>query len=317
MALLDFTEIPDAGKATGKQDTFELFAREVLDLLGFRILQGPARGPDVGKDLIVEETRVGLIDATRVRWLVSCKHFAFSGKSVRPDDEQNVLERVNAAGCQGFIGFYSTLPSSGLSELLHRQSAVAIKFFDREEIERYLLSSPEGRSITERYFPASSKNLRLPADVFSDSVPLTCEYCGKDLLDPPSGIWVLWHADKQSDDGSHAERYVDLHFACKGHCDQIVQQQVRSKHVMLDFIHDGWDDIPDMTVPTIYIKKVMAFLNGLAAGDDYEPEAFEKLKHLLLAMFPLVARHMNPNDEKTLRRLQRIPSYLGGMGYDG
>jgi hypothetical protein len=70
-----------------------------------------------------------------------------------------------------------------------------------------------------------------------------------------------------------------------------------------------------MAVPTVFIKKVMALLNGLAfGGDKYEPAAFAKVKELLLAMFPLVSRQLNDQDQKELDRLMRIPSYLGGMG---
>src|SRR5215510_621841 len=184
VALLDFKEIPEAGKASGKQDTFELFARDVLELLGFRIIQGPARGPDGGKDMIVEEGRL----TTALKWLVSCKHFAFSGKSVRPEDEKNVFERVDAANCHGFLGFYSTLPSAGLSDLLQRQSKVLTKLFDHEEIERYLLASSQGRQLAERYFPLSVKKLQhTPAKILDEPVQIECENCGKDLLNPPSG----------------------------------------------------------------------------------------------------------------------------------
>jgi hypothetical protein len=56
MAILDYREIPEAGKASGQQDTFELFARDLLELLNFKVLQGPGRGADGGKDLVVEET---------------------------------------------------------------------------------------------------------------------------------------------------------------------------------------------------------------------------------------------------------------------
>lgn len=312
MAILDFKEIPQADTASGEQDAFELFAREVLDFLGFRVLQGPARGADLGKDLIVEETRAGLIENTKIKWLVSCKHFAHSGRSVRPDEEKNVFERVSAAACDGFLGFYSTLPSAGLSELLHRQSAVPIKFYDHEEIERHLIASPAGRTIANRYFPNSAKKLRhTPAKIFDDAKPLECEHCGKNLLDPPSGIWVLWHAKRSSDGGN---RYVDFHFACKGECDRILAAQVRARHASSGLIYDGWDDIPDMSIPTVFIQKVMAVMNGLARGDEYEPEAFDKLKILLLSTFPLVSRHLSDEDRETIKHLQMIPDYLGGMG---
>jgi hypothetical protein len=312
MAVLDFKEIPQANKASGEQDAFELFARDALDTMGLAVLQGPARGADLGKDLIVEESRSGLLEDTKIRWLVSCKHFAHSGKSVGSSDEVNIFERVRAASCDGFLGFYSTLPSSGLSELLHRQSAIAIKFLDHEEIERRLLASVEGRRLVARYFPDSSKRLKpTPAEIFDNGLPLECEYCGKNLLDPPSGIWVLWRS-KLNEEGWH--RVVDFHFACKGECDRIVEARVRKRHESLGFVYDGWDDIPDLMIPTVFIRKVMAVINGLVRGDQYEPEALDKLKTLLLAAFPFVARHLSDEDQEKIRHLQRIPSYFGGLG---
>lgn len=314
MALLDFCEIPEAGKATGKQDSFELFAREVLEAMGFSILQGPARGADGGKDIIVEETRPGLLGTTRLKWLVSCKHFAFSGKSVRPEDEKNIFERVSAAKCQGFIGFYSTLASSGLSELLIQQTQIQSKLFDHEEIERHLISSPAGPQLIKRYFPVSAAKLKhSPPELFEDPIPIECDSCGKDLLNPPSGIWVLWW---QRDEDRKTEHYVDAHFACKGECDRLIASEIRTRHFP-DRVCDRWDDIPDIAIPTVFITKVMGFLNGLVSGRDrYEPEAIDKVKSLLLATFPLVSRHLNDEDEETLKHLRRIPSYMGGMGYD-
>ena len=41
MAVLDFKEIPKAHKASGLQDTFELFARDFLSFIGYKILTDP------------------------------------------------------------------------------------------------------------------------------------------------------------------------------------------------------------------------------------------------------------------------------------
>lgn len=116
MARLDFKEIPPADKASGRQDAFELFARDALEVLGFTILLYPFRGPDGGKDLVIEEHRVGPLSDTRFKWLVSCKHLAHSGNSVTPDLERNVIERVKSAGCHGFLGFYSTPAVDGIEK---------------------------------------------------------------------------------------------------------------------------------------------------------------------------------------------------------
>ena len=75
MPILDFKEIASSSGGQDR-DQFELFAREFLEHLNFRIIEGPDRGPDAGRDLIVEETRTGVGGVTRVRWLVSCKHNA-------------------------------------------------------------------------------------------------------------------------------------------------------------------------------------------------------------------------------------------------
>jgi len=155
MASLDFMEIPRADEATGRQDAFELFARETLQALGFAIVLDPSRGADGGKDLVVGEQRVGPLSETRIKWLVSCKHFAHSGRSVTPGDELNVVERVKAAGCDGFLGFYSTLPSTGLQNLVGGQPGIEVCLLDHESIERRLLGSVKGHDVVKRYFPAS------------------------------------------------------------------------------------------------------------------------------------------------------------------
>jgi len=46
--ILDFKEIPQANKGGGLQDTFELFTRDFLQLLGYRIIESP--------ELMVSET---------------------------------------------------------------------------------------------------------------------------------------------------------------------------------------------------------------------------------------------------------------------
>lgn len=165
MPQLDFKEIAQANVASGEQDTFELLAREFLELRGYKVLSGPDRGSDLGRDLIVLETRTGVGGETHIRWLVSCKHKAHSGQSVGLGDEQDIVDRVQTHSCAGFIGFYSTLPGSSLTQKLagikSHNAWFDFQFFDREYIERYLLSGdPIGQSIAERYFPRSFNNWR-------------------------------------------------------------------------------------------------------------------------------------------------------------
>ena len=151
MPILDFKEIPVAtGGAT--RDQFELFAREFLDSIGFKIVTGPDRGADAGRDLVVEEIRAGVAGETRVRWLVSCKHKAHSGDSVTPDDERDIHDRVRTHNCTGFLAFYSTVPSSGLATKLNaRDPAFEVLVYDQEKIERELLT-PRGCLLQKDFF---------------------------------------------------------------------------------------------------------------------------------------------------------------------
>jgi hypothetical protein len=155
-AILDFKEIPRANVSDGEQDRFEFFARDFLEYLGYKIVTGPNRGADGGVDVLVEEKRTGVGGATVIRWLVSCKHKAHSGQSVTPQDEANIRDRVEANNCHGFIGFYSTLPSTGLSKNLEgMRGKIEYQIFDNEKIEKDLLKSSAGIELAARYFPIS------------------------------------------------------------------------------------------------------------------------------------------------------------------
>lgn len=154
--VIDFTEIPRATEGPNR-DAFEQFARDLLMAIGLEQLEGPDRGPDGGRDLLMLERRPGLLGASELRWLVSCKHHAHSGRSVRPQEEINVVERLEAVGADGFLAVYSTLPSSGLANNLNglRRPGRESVIWDGEFIESMLLNHRLSQ-IVGRYFPRSS-----------------------------------------------------------------------------------------------------------------------------------------------------------------
>ncbi len=155
--ILDFKEISQANLSNGKQDHFELFTRDFLRLNGFEIIRNPDRGADGQKDIIVREKRKGEGGTTIIDWLVSCKHYSFSGKSVTAKDEIDILDRVKSHNCNGFMGFYSTLPHSSLSNKIFGLSEIETLIYDNERIEDILLSKKHNRTLTIRNFPDSSK----------------------------------------------------------------------------------------------------------------------------------------------------------------
>lgn len=155
MPALDFREIALAHKGTDR-DQFELFARDFLVAEGFSIVTPPDRGPDLGRDLVVKEVRDGPGGQTEVLWLVSCKHKVESGNAVGHADETNMRDRLETHNCNGFIAFYSTLPSTTLSAHLDAlRPRYGLLIFDKESIEKKILDSPKGRAIAARYMPIS------------------------------------------------------------------------------------------------------------------------------------------------------------------
>jgi Restriction endonuclease len=178
MSALNFKEIAQANLATGEQDEFELFARDFFAYLGYKIISEPDRGQDGGKDILIQESRIGIGGETKLLWLVSCKHFAHSnsgkGKAVGVDDEINVSDRIKSNRCDGFIGFYSTIASSGLTQKLEGLSEndrKEFKIFHRGNIEEILFKALEGLQIARRYFPKSMQ-LWNESNNFAESTPI-------------------------------------------------------------------------------------------------------------------------------------------------
>lgn len=315
MPVLDFKEIPEAHKGGGVQDTFELFARDFFELLGYHVVRGPSRGADGGCDLILEETRTGIAGSTKVKWLVSCKHKAHSGASVLKTDEAEVRDSVESNKCQGFIGFYSTLASSGLLQKVQAITSIQHQFFDSSRIEQMLLVNPEGHDLAKRYFPTSYSNWITEnpkkAQLFSGTSGLKCAYCGKDITEGDNGIVVSWERYKNFDKTGTQRDVKDFYCCCKGDCDR----QLKHRYAAPDYM-DKWKDIHDLRIPTVYIRWIMGTMNQLNGDCPYSPEAFNAKKEILLELFPYVARNLTMKEIDRLKVLGEIPSFLGGFGYE-
>lgn len=307
MPTLDFTEIPSAKadkSKPGQQDTFEFFARDVLEYIGFTIISAPNRGPDQGKDIVVEETRRGIGGESKIRWLVSCKHYAHMGRSVNPEDEINILERVQIHKCQGFLGFYSTIQSTGLATILERLCNIESQVYDKERIERTLLDSSIGRTIAKRYLPESIKkwvsDTGAPADLMMEPEELLCDYTNENLISPkPRGIIVMASKYPRQEKTIH---YEEIYWCLKGEPDRILEQRCWNKGLIT-----AWEDIPDVIIPTVYLKWCMSIMNELRDGNTYSDSAFSKLKQFLICLYPYVARELRAEEKERIKVLKTIP----------
>jgi hypothetical protein len=163
---VDFREIPQGNISNGDQDAFELFARDLLNAIGFKILKEPARGSDDRKDIIVSEIQRGIVGTSEIKYLVSCKHFAHTkneNKAVGNDKEPDVVGRMRNNGCKGFIGFYSTIASEALrrelvsSKGINQHEFTELIIFDKAKIVDLLHQNEKTIDIYKRYFPVSFK----------------------------------------------------------------------------------------------------------------------------------------------------------------
>ncbi|HET7229684.1 MAG TPA: hypothetical protein VFJ16_06770 [Longimicrobium sp.] len=154
--MIDLTEIPSARGGAATQDLFELFARDFLEAIGFTCISGPDRGADDGRDLLVEEHLRGPVSVHSRRWLVSAKHYAHGGRAVGVEDETDIEGRVHHHRADGFIAFYSTVPSAGLGRRLESLHArIHCLVYDEGRIRSHLHEDPRLNAVFERYLPRS------------------------------------------------------------------------------------------------------------------------------------------------------------------
>lgn len=300
--MIDFKEIPHTG------DTWELFARDFLLEVGFYIESTPDRGPDGGKDLLVTEQLKGKLNRYRHRWLVSCKHFAKSGVSVKEADEPNILERLSSFDADGFLGFYSTLPSSGLNSRLNslkKEGKVGdYRIFDHKLIEKYMIRMGYSQ-ILMRYYPESYKLVKPLHELLDDYVPLKCDSCGKDLLE------ALFREDRQgliaqvTNTDEDGIKYVkEMYYACKGKCDRKLMESIRSLHKE----PTAWKDISDLAIPLEFLRYVIATINRLNEGNfKYSDTAFKKEKEMIISLSQKTMREMTEYEKERVRTLMSIP----------
>jgi hypothetical protein len=304
MAIINFKEIPEShgtGEA-GLRDSFELFAETFFSDLGFTIIDAPSRGTDNGKDLIIEESVKGVLDESesKIRWLVSCKHKAHSGNSVRPEDDSEFNDRLTTHQCNGFIAFYSTLPSTKLSAYITglQNKKYKTRIFNAENIETVLLKSKSGIALIERFFPESFAKWRVEnpvkAKLFKEGeFDLKCMACGTNLMKENSVKGYYYRVKELK----NLSKVVDFRWSCSNRvCDDILNLNNYSKgHI------EFFDHIDSYATPSTYLLFVMDVLCDLMeAGDKYSEDASKNIKYLMSAIYPFVARDMTTKEKEIL-----------------
>lgn len=150
--MIDFRELPADGIK------FEQLVRELLFRSGFEV-HWTGVGPDGGRDLVVVEKANGTLAPFQRKWLVSCKHFANSGKSVGLDDVTDINDACDAVGATGFLLACSTQPSSTVVrrfEEIDARGKLVVRYWDSVEIEKRL-TAPQTYALNYLFFPESTQ----------------------------------------------------------------------------------------------------------------------------------------------------------------
>lgn len=186
--MIDFKEIPSNPK-DGDPDTFEKFCSNFLKAVGYEVMDIPSRGADGGIDLKVRDLRRKPDGSFRTKeiWLVSCKHYAHSGNNVGLPDEPSITDRIIQHGCTGFMGFYSTGPTTSLITRLKGIKFPFIIYYDRE-IENEIVGFYSRENLFMRYFPDSYQkwksisNLYEPVKLFESLIDSKYSYVKSFLI---------------------------------------------------------------------------------------------------------------------------------------
>ncbi|WP_254513740.1 restriction endonuclease [Anatilimnocola floriformis] len=150
--MIDFKELPADGTS------FEQFVREICLIYDLHP-QWTGKGPDHGRDILATEKAHGVVGDFARRWLIQCKHYAHSGKSVGREDLGSIIDDCRQAGAEGFLLACSTQPSSALviklRELAEKpENRLVTAIWDGVDLEKRL-AEPRCFSLGHLFFPRS------------------------------------------------------------------------------------------------------------------------------------------------------------------
>ncbi|MFD9901285.1 restriction endonuclease [Mesorhizobium sp. NPDC059025] len=156
MPILDFKELAPSRAKSPAGENFEGLIRELGKSLGLNP-EWSGRGADQGRDLLFTENRKGVLGTYEIRWLVSCKDLANSGRSVTEQDAGSVTDKMKQHEAGGYLLATTTTASSGLKAMLdalHKRGEIEAVVWDRHELESLLLRE-ENTHLVKRYLPTS------------------------------------------------------------------------------------------------------------------------------------------------------------------
>lgn len=154
--LIDFKEL----NVSVPGEDLESLVEALTERLGLSP-EKSGRGADAGRDLILTQRHSDPLRAD-IRWLVSCKDHAASGKSVNEGELPRIENKLRQHNALGFLLVTTTVPSISAEQEL-KQCAANGNFFtdcwDGRRLEKMLLR-PKNWDIFKQFFPQSYAKIR-------------------------------------------------------------------------------------------------------------------------------------------------------------
>ena len=144
---------PDQFKQLPKDGTqFEALVCQLLEAMGYRILEKPAIGTEGGRDVLVERILKDEMVERRERVVVQCKHHAHSGKAVGDSDVGVWVNAMNRYKARGYLLVTVAIRTNSAADLIPGSSP-ALQIMS---VSASIFSSIESSSIIT---PVSEKSI--------------------------------------------------------------------------------------------------------------------------------------------------------------
>ncbi|MFX1320387.1 MAG: restriction endonuclease [Promethearchaeota archaeon] len=136
-------------------EDFEFFCRDLLESIGIEIVEGPSRGPDRKKDLIIRYSVKDVIGRHQnYKFLVQCKNKAVSNKSVYESELGDIRSACKIHNTDGYFLITTTIPSTSVQDnfkAINQEGQYITHYWDRFTLEKYISECRDGINLLERY----------------------------------------------------------------------------------------------------------------------------------------------------------------------
>jgi len=249
-------------------EEFELLCEDLLQAMGFTIVQKPARGPDFGIDIIVNETirdRTGVSEERKT--LVQCKHYAHAGKAVSFGDIGSYREAMDQYGCRHYLLITSTVPTHDLQtrfQSTNERGDYTAAIWSKGDLARLLDEYP---GVRERHFPSSSTST--PADMPAEDIGETESARDAEIGSPQTEQGIPADDDDGSDivegeSKSGADDISDLPATSQASVEQVVRVTIDESAIAASAASDQpiCSKDEDRLGFVIYAEAIAAFITS-------------------------------------------------------